>query len=61
MIGSTLLLIRSLIQNGANPKPATQAMRQITLLFHPSCVCEFQMFGIQNFAVKEFYLTTRRI
>ena len=32
MIGSTLLLIRSLIQNGANPKPATQAMR---LLFHP--------------------------
>lgn len=30
MIGSTLLLIRSLIQNGANPKPATQAMRQIT-------------------------------
>ena len=30
MIGSTLLLIRSLIQNGANPKPATQAMSQIT-------------------------------
>ena len=30
MIGSTLLLIRSLIQNGAIPKPATQAMRQIT-------------------------------
>ena len=27
MIGSTLLLIRSLIQNGANPKPATQAIR----------------------------------
>lgn len=30
MIDSTLLLIRSLIQNGAIPKPATQAMRQIT-------------------------------
>ena len=56
MIGSTLLLIRSLIQNGANPKPATQAMRQITLLFHQVASVSFRLFGIQNFAVKDFTL-----
>ena len=61
MIGSTLLLIRSLIQNGANPKPATGDEADNGYSFIPSCVCEFQMLGIQNFAVKDFTYYTQDI
>lgn len=56
MIGSTLLLIRSLIQNGAIPKPATQAMRQITATRSSQVASvSFRCSGFKLYH-KEFYL-----
>ncbi len=57
MIGSTLLLIRSLIQNGAIPKPATQAMRQITATRSVQVVvCRVSDVRDSKLYHKEFYL-----